>query len=69
MGRAAKITRVYVGYEDMTEYTLENCQEPAGGLRDKPGSPVDLYHTYYALVGLYALRHDDFDIVLGIPII
>lgn len=28
-----------------------------GGLRDKPGKPVDYYHTCYCLSGLAAAQH------------
>lgn len=28
-----------------------------GGLRDKPGKPVDYYHTCYCLSGLSAAQH------------
>uniref|UniRef100_A0A1I8AJ98 Protein farnesyltransferase subunit beta n=1 Tax=Steinernema glaseri TaxID=37863 RepID=A0A1I8AJ98_9BILA len=33
-------------------YTLVACQDPAGGLRDKPDKSRDLYHTCYTLSGL-----------------
>ncbi|KAK0411904.1 hypothetical protein QR680_005909 [Steinernema hermaphroditum] len=33
-------------------YTLVACQDPSGGLRDKPDKSRDLYHTCYALSGL-----------------
>lgn len=58
-----------IGREDIAQYTLGQCQSSAGGFRDKPDSPVDLYHTSYALVGLYLLGNEDFDHVLGVPIL
>ena len=33
-------------------WLLRCCQAPRGGLRDKPGKPVDYYHTCYCLSGL-----------------
>ncbi len=33
------------------------CQATKGGLRDKPGKPVDFYHTCYCLSGLSAAQH------------
>jgi len=32
-------------------------QDPAGGLRDKPKKPSDLYHTLYCLAGLSAAQN------------
>ena len=37
-----------------------------GGLRDKPGKPVDYYHTCYCLAGLSVSQHSS-GIVLGPP--
>lgn len=37
-----------------------------GGLRDKPGKPVDYYHTCYCLSGLSAAQHYG-GIVVGLP--
>ena len=33
-------------------WLLRCCQSPRGGFRDKPGKPVDHYHTCYCLSGL-----------------
>ena len=33
-------------------WLLRGCQSPRGGFRDKPGKPVDYYHTCYCLSGL-----------------
>ncbi|KAL0224709.1 hypothetical protein RCL1_002621 [Eukaryota sp. TZLM3-RCL] len=33
-------------------YVLGACQGKKGGLRDKPGKPVDFYHSCYSLSGL-----------------
>lgn len=33
-------------------WLLRCCQSPRGGFRDKPGKPVDYYHTCYCLSGL-----------------
>ncbi|CAI4224667.1 unnamed protein product [Auanema sp. JU1783] len=35
----------------LEEYILVGCQDPRGGLRDKPDKPRDLYHTCYVLSG------------------
>lgn len=36
----------------LEEYLLGCCQNPDGGLRDKPGARPDGYHTNYSLCGL-----------------
>ena len=36
----------------MQEYLLLCCQDPRGGLVDKPGKSRDFYHTCYTLSGL-----------------
>ncbi|XP_050037466.2 protein farnesyltransferase subunit beta [Dermacentor andersoni] len=41
----------------LQEYILICCQEPAGGLIDKPGKPRDYYHTCYLLSGLSVAQH------------
>ncbi|KAL0207054.1 hypothetical protein P9112_012765 [Eukaryota sp. TZLM1-RC] len=38
--------------EALKTYILGACQGKRGGLKDKPGKPVDFYHTCYALSGL-----------------
>ncbi|KAH7036730.1 terpenoid cyclases/protein prenyltransferase alpha-alpha toroid [Macrophomina phaseolina] len=40
--------------EGMVRYILGACQGKNGGLRDKPGKPVDGYHSCYNLSGLSA---------------
>ena len=37
-------------------WLLKCCQASRGGLRDKPGKPVDYYHTCYCLSGLAACQ-------------
>lgn len=39
-------------------YSLLCCQQPDGGLRDKPSKPRDHYHTCYVLSGLSIAQHD-----------
>ncbi|KAK8253131.1 terpenoid cyclases/protein prenyltransferase alpha-alpha toroid [Phyllosticta capitalensis] len=43
--------------EGMIRYILCACQGKKGGLRDKPGKPVDGYHTAYNLCGLSSAQH------------
>ncbi len=38
--------------EALQEYLLICCQDPRGGLVDKPGKARDFYHTCYTLSGL-----------------
>ena len=38
--------------ESLQEYLLVCCQDPRGGLVDKPGKSRDFYHTCYTLSGL-----------------
>ena len=43
-----------------------NTMQLRGGLRDKPGKPVDYYHTCYGLSGLAAAQHYS-GVVVGSP--
>ncbi|KAL1924243.1 uncharacterized protein VTP21DRAFT_7278 [Calcarisporiella thermophila] len=40
------------GRDALQDYLLVCCQGGRGGMRDKPGKPVDYYHTCYCLSGL-----------------
>lgn len=42
----------------LQQYVLQACQDPSGGLRDKPGKGRDYYHTCYCLSGLSIAQHD-----------
>ncbi|KAG1761880.1 terpenoid cyclases/protein prenyltransferase alpha-alpha toroid [Suillus placidus] len=44
----------------LQRYILCAGQHPAGGLRDKPPKPADLYHTLYCLAGLSSAQHNVF---------
>ncbi|CAG9764707.1 unnamed protein product [Ceutorhynchus assimilis] len=41
----------------LQEYILICCQNPHGGLIDKPGKPSDTYHSCYAISGLSVAQH------------
>merc|ERR1719499_1897151 len=41
----------------LQQYLLVCCQDPRGGLIDKPGKPRDFYHTCYTLSGLSVVQH------------
>lgn len=41
----------------LQEYILICCQDPSGGLIDKPGKHRDYYHTCYLLSGLSVAQH------------
>ncbi|KAM9798233.1 protein farnesyltransferase subunit beta [Neosynchiropus ocellatus] len=41
----------------LQEYILLCCQNPAGGLLDKPSKSRDFYHTCYCLSGLSVAQH------------
>ncbi|KAK2864353.1 hypothetical protein Q7C36_003507 [Tachysurus vachellii] len=41
----------------LQEYILLCCQNPGGGLLDKPGKSRDFYHTCYCLSGLSIAQH------------
>jgi protein farnesyltransferase subunit beta len=43
--------------DGLVRYVLSCCQNPRGGLRDKPGKPPDAYHSCYVLAGLAAAQH------------
>ncbi|KAG5885357.1 hypothetical protein JTB14_035162 [Gonioctena quinquepunctata] len=49
----------------LQEYLLICCQNPDGGLIDKPGKPSDIYHTCYTLSGLAVAQHFNGIRVLG----
>jgi len=42
----------------LQEYIILCCQQPSGGLRDKPGKSRDYYHTCYTLSGLSIAQHN-----------
>jgi protein farnesyltransferase subunit beta len=42
---------------ELQKYILVCCQGAKGGLRDKPGKSIDLYHTCYSLSGLSISQH------------
>ncbi|XP_040576755.1 protein farnesyltransferase subunit beta [Lepeophtheirus salmonis] len=42
---------------NLQRYLLICCQDPRGGLIDKPGKSRDYYHTCYALSGLSIAQH------------
>ncbi|KAB2579536.1 Prenyltransferase/squalene oxidase [Lasiodiplodia theobromae] len=48
------VTKGLWSREGMVRYILCACQGKNGGLRDKPGKPVDGYHSCYNLSGLSA---------------
>lgn len=54
--------------EGLVLYTLSNCQEESGGLKNIPESRPDIYHTAYALLGLYIINENDFNYLLGLPV-
>lgn len=41
----------------LQQWLLCCCQDPRGGLRDKPDRPRDYYHTCYSLSGLSLAQH------------
>ncbi|KKY28901.1 putative farnesyltransferase beta subunit ram1 [Phaeomoniella chlamydospora] len=43
--------------EGLVRYTLSCCQQKHGGLRDKPGTRADAYHTNYILSALSQTQH------------
>ena len=53
----------------LQEYLLICCQDPRGGLVDKPGKSRDFYHTCYTLSGLAVSQNlpGSYEAVLGDP--
>eukprot|EP00798_Chlamydomonas_sp_ICE-L_P013781 gene13781-19689_t len=51
-------------YKALQLWILRCCQQPKGGLKDKPGKQADYYHTCYCLSGLSAAQHGS-NCVLG----
>nr|AKG25432.1 farnesyltransferase subunit beta [Hematodinium sp. SG-2015] len=43
--------------EPLQMYVMLACQNPLGGLRDKPGKSPDFYHSCYSLSGIAAVQH------------
>ncbi|KAI5190541.1 protein farnesyltransferase subunit beta [Nematocida minor] len=54
--------------EGLVRYTLSNCQDENGGVKNIPESRPDIYHTAYALLGLYIINESDFNCILGLPV-
>ncbi|GFR42714.1 hypothetical protein Agub_g3638 [Astrephomene gubernaculifera] len=52
-------------YEGLQLWVLKCCQASKGGLRDKPGKPVDFYHTCYCLSGLAAAQYAPGSQIMG----
>ncbi|KAI5186106.1 protein farnesyltransferase subunit beta [Nematocida homosporus] len=59
-----------VSVQGLITYTLSNCQVPTGGLSSVPRAvpKADVYHTCYALLGLYIQTATDFNTALGVPV-
>ena len=51
-GTASNEERLLYSEKDLQEYIIFYCQDPRGGLWDKPGKGRDIYHTTYSLSGL-----------------
>lgn len=51
--------------ENLKIYTFSNCQSPLGGIQSAPTAKPDIYHTCYALLGIYLHESDDFNPALG----
>ncbi|KAL2040809.1 hypothetical protein N7G274_006267 [Stereocaulon virgatum] len=49
--------RSWYSQEGLTRYILSCCQADDGGMRDKPNTIPDAYHTCYTLAGLSATQH------------
>lgn len=56
-GRALNMERWLFHQAALQEYLLLCCQNPSGGLVDKPGKYRDYYHTCYTLSGLSVAQH------------
>ncbi|XP_011707188.1 PREDICTED: protein farnesyltransferase subunit beta isoform X2 [Wasmannia auropunctata] len=51
--------------EALQEYILICCQNPHGGLLDKPGKNRDIYHTCYVLSGLSIAQNSPIKSIIG----
>lgn len=68
IGACFKIVKIPIySSEGLVRYTLSNCQEETGGIKNIPESKPDIYHTAYALLGLYIINETDFNYLLGLP--
>nr|XP_006632568.1 PREDICTED: protein farnesyltransferase subunit beta-like [Lepisosteus oculatus] len=55
--KALSMTNWMFEQQALQEYILLCCQNPSGGLLDKPGKSRDFYHTCYCLSGLSIAQH------------
>ncbi|KAI5173281.1 protein farnesyltransferase subunit beta [Nematocida sp. LUAm3] len=56
-------------FEDLAVYTLSNCQSASGGMKSVPDARSDVYHSCYALLGLYLKDAKDYNAALGVPVL
>lgn len=45
---------------------IMHCQDPRGGMSDRPMDERDLYHTYFGIAGLIMLGYCDAHRTLGV---
>jgi geranylgeranyl transferase type-2 subunit beta len=59
--------------KDALKQFILNCQDPEnGGISDKPGNMVDIFHTYFGVGGLSLMRSEEglktIDPIYALPI-
>ena len=50
------VDHIPIDREGLIRFIL-NCQDPRGGLSDRPMDERDLYHTYFGIAGLSMLGY------------
>ena len=60
----------WIDFEGLKDYVLK-CQDlDSGGISDRPGNEVDVFHTYFGLTALSLMKYYDLekiDHVYAIP--
>lgn len=49
---------VHLSKEGLVDFIM-HCQDPRGGMSDRPMDERDLYHTYFGICGLIMLGYLD----------
>ena len=53
----------WINLDKLKEYIL-NCQDPTnGGIGDRPGNEVDVFHTFFGLTALSMMGHYELELI------
>jgi len=51
----------WIDQKHLENYIL-NCQDPEGGISDRPGNCVDVFHSFFGLAALSLLNPTVYDL-------